>query len=493
MQDLNSPSTKARLEATRRLNDYIERVRRDWHIPGLALSLVKDDEILFSKGYGVRKAGETKHVTEHTLFGSSSVTKTFTAAAIGLLVDEQKLDWDDPVISYIPDFQLYDPYVTQEITIRDLLSARSGLEGGDLMRFGGDFDRREVIRRLRFQKPLYGFRTRAGSYTFMYTVAGLIIEAVTGQRWESFIKERFFKPLGMNASGTSQQTLLRTKNAAMPHIEANGEQESYFTSIPDNVGPGTGIVSNAVELAQWARLHLNNGHYKQKRILSSEVIRELHTPQIVDTSEAARALHPESHFITYGLGWFLSDYRGYKVVEAPGSSLGMGALITLLPEERFGMVLLTNGGNTQHIQAVLKHQLIDWYLEIQDRDWNSKYLQLYKQQQEQVKEWVVRDWAMLEANHIQNTQPSLPLKEYAGAYEDLFYGTATITEEANHLTFHFGPMEGDLEHWHYDTFKLTWKKPVVGIDFITFVLDRNGQVEELRIPSIATFKRRQRP
>lgn len=489
MQAQTSLSTYVRQELLPDLDDYIGKMLADWHIPGLALAIVKDDETIFAKGYGIRKAGEHKAISEHTIFGISSVTKTFTAAAIGLLVDEEKLQWDDPVIKYLPDFQLYDPYVTQELTIRDLLCARSGLDGGDLMREGGDFDRNEVIYRLRYLKPSYSFRTRQGAFTFMFTIAGQVISAVTGRPWDTFIKERFFKPLGMSASGTTRASALHTRNVAIPHIENDNTPEPYIYSIPDNVGPGGGITSNVLDLAQWVRLQLGKGTFKQKKILSSEVINELHTPQIVHQSPLMLLDHPGSNFVCYGLGWFLADYGGQKVIDHNGAMPGMEALVAMLPEKQLGIVALANGFQSRWPLIALKQKVFDSFLELPERDWSEEFLQMKRQQEKQVKEWMNLERKDRISQQIINTRPSLDPAGYVGEYEDTFYGRAFINKEGSKLTFRFGSKYADLEHWHYDTFKAQWRKPLVGEDLITFVLDAEGKVEEMRVSDFANFSR----
>ncbi|GHO44241.1 serine hydrolase [Ktedonospora formicarum] len=489
MQAQTSLSTSVQQDLLSELNDYVGKLLRDWNIPGLALAIVKDDETIFAKGYGIRKIGEHKPISEHTIFGISSVTKSFTAAAIGLLVDEGKIAWDDPVIKYLPDFQLYDAYVTQQLTLRDLLCARSGLDGGDLMREGGDFDRNEVIYRLRYLEPTHGFRTEQGAFTFMYTIAGQVIASVTGRLWDSFIKERFFKPLGMSASGTSRTSALHARNVAFPHLENNGILEPYIYSIPDNVSPGGGITSNVLDLAQWLRLQLGKGTFKQKQILSTDVINELHTPHMIQRSSLVKLDHPEALFACYGLGWFLTDYRGHKVIDHGGTMPGMDALVAMLPEQQLGVVVLANGFQSRWPLIALKQKIFDSFLEQPEHDWSEDFLRMRQQQEQQVKEWIAQRQKQRANHRVANTHPSLSLERYVGEYDDTFYGRAFISKEGDKLTFRFGSKYADLEHWHYDTFKAHWRKPLVGDDLISFVLDQEGKVEEMRVTNFATFVR----
>jgi CubicO group peptidase (beta-lactamase class C family) len=510
------------------LDEDIQQMLHDWHVPGLAVGIVKDDEVVFAKGYGVKNVDEGQPVNEHTIFGVASVTKSFTAACVGILVDEGRVRWDDLVIQHLPNFQLYDPYVTREITIRDLLCARSGLVGGDLMRYGPGYDRDEVVRRLRYLKPGAGFRTTQGSYTFMFLVAGQLVAAVTGQSWDEFIRERIFSPLGMNASRTLLAETLQGENLATPHVELDGKLESTFWLVFDNTGPAGSITSNVVEIAQWLRLHLNDGRYNDQQVLSSAVMREMHTPHIVDHSALARSLNSEAHIVTYGLGWHISDYHSRKMVEHGGAGYGMSAKIAMLPEERLGLIILLNTTYTSQLFEAIKFRIFDSYLlqypqsgsekqvasgrsprlsarnSLQREaekvngpalsaarpDWNTKALEAYRQQREHMREFRINAHEKLEAQHIAGTQPAFALELYTGTYEDEFYGKATVRYEEGHLVFDYGlVLVSDLAHWHYDTFLANWRKPFYGEDLVTFTLNAEGKVEEMKITDLATFKR----
>lgn len=262
----------ARQDPLEGLDQYITEAMRSWEVPGLAIAIVKDDRVLLAKGYGVRKLGDPAPVNEHTLFAIGSASKAFTAASIAMLVDEGKLKWDDPVTNYLPGFQLFDPYATRELTVRDLLCHRSGLERADLLWYGSAFGREEILRRIRYLKPSWSFRSRFGYQNIMFLAAGQIIPAITGKSWDDFVKERLFAPLGMSSSNTSVRDLARSDNSATPHAKIEGKVEPIAWRNIDNVAPAGSINSSAADMAQWIRLNLNWGKFNDKQLISSGAI-----------------------------------------------------------------------------------------------------------------------------------------------------------------------------------------------------------------------------
>src|SRR4030095_13793074 len=267
--------------------------------------------------------------------GSSS--KAFTAASIAMLVDEGKLKWDDPATKYLPGFQLFDPYSTRELMVSDLLSHRSGLTRGDLIWYGSAYDRDEILRRVRYLKPSWSLRSRFGYQNIMYLAAGQIIPAVTGKTWDDFVRERIFTPLGMKSTNTSIRTLSSSDNVATPHAKLNDKVQVVAWRNIDNIAPAGSINSNVLDMAQWVRLQLGDGVYEGKRLISSAAIKEMHTPQTIIRREGPmESLYPEAHFLTYGFGWFLSDYRGRKVVEHGGAIDGMRGEDAMMPGRKLG-------------------------------------------------------------------------------------------------------------------------------------------------------------
>ncbi|MCI0387219.1 MAG: beta-lactamase family protein [Acidobacteria bacterium] len=250
-------------------DDYVSKAMKDWEVPGVAIAVVKDDKVVFAKGYGVRELGKSTPVNERTIFAIGSSSKAFTAAALAVLVDEGKIKWDDPVTKHLPSFELYDAYAAKEMTVRDLLCHRSGLARGDMMWYGSDFNREEILRRTRHLKPSWSFRSQFGYQNLMYLAAGQIVQAVTGKSWDDFVRERLFKPLGMAASSTSTKDLRSSDNVATPHGKIDEKVMPITWRNIDNIAPAGSINSNVVEVAAWVRLQLNQGSFAGQRMLSS--------------------------------------------------------------------------------------------------------------------------------------------------------------------------------------------------------------------------------
>ena len=468
------------------LDDYIQNAMQDWEIPGLAIAIVKDDSVVYAEGFGVRDLRTREPVNPNTLFAIGSASKAFTVAAVAMLVDEDEVEWDDPATEYLPDLQLFDSYASRELTVRDLLTHRSGLSRGDLLWYATDYDRDEILRRVRFLEPSWSFRSHFGYQNIMYLAAGQIIPDVTGESWDEFVDERIFTPLGMEASNTSTLALERMENVATPHAEIDDEVRPIPWRNIDNIAPAGSINSNVLEMAQWVKLQLGHGELGGRELLDSATVEEMHTPQTIIRKEGAWALMaPESDFLMYGMGWFLSDYRGRKVVQHGGNIDGMHALVAMLPEEDLGVVILTNLG-PNYLTYALAHRIFDAYLGAPQKDWSET---LSEQYEELRKQFEAEEKKMEEAR-VSGTNPSLSLEEYAGTYQNEMYGDATVALENGRLVLRRGPnFVGDLEHWHYDTFRAVWRDPTLGKSFVTFGLNPMGKAAELEIQDLAEFER----
>jgi len=472
-------------ERLKEIDAYAAKAGADWRVPGFALAIVKDDRVVFVKGYGVRELGRPEPVDGDTLFAVASNTKAFTAAALATLVDEGRLKWDDPVTKHLPWFQLYDPYVTRELTVRDLLSHRSGLAtfGGDLLWYETTYPREEILRRVRHLRPVHPFRGRYGYQNIMFLAAGEIVPAVTGKSWDDYVRERFFAPLGMARSNTTLRQLKASQNVASPHNEVGGQVRVVKYSNVDAAGGAAAINSSAAEMAEWVRLQLGRGTYQGKKIFSAAAAREMWTPQTVvsGVGESAEKFNPTVHFNLYGLGWFLSDYRGRKVVTHSGGLDGMTSRVALLPEENLGLVVLTNSETP--LQSFLWYKVFDVFTGAPPRDWSAEYLARAVAAREREEAEAKRT----EAGRVPDTRPSLPLSAYAGTYGGQMYGDAKVTEEQGRLVVRLVPSPnyvGDLEHWHFDTFRIKWRESVVypyPRGWVTFVLDARGRVGEMKV------------
>ncbi|HKA18321.1 MAG TPA: serine hydrolase [Blastocatellia bacterium] len=471
---------------SKELDDYINKALKDWDVPGLALAVVKNDQIVFAKGYGVRKIGDPTPVDEKTVFAIGSSSKAFTAASIAMLVDEGKVKLDDPATKYFPGFQLFDPYVTREITVRDLLCHRSGLERGDFLWYGTKYDRDEIVRRVRYLKPSWSFRSNFGYQNIMYLTAGQIVARVSGKSWDDFIRDRFFKPLGMTASSTSINALKEASNVATPHAKIDNKVEVIPWRNIDNIAPAGSINSNVVDMAQWLRLNLGEGSYKGQRLISSGGTKELHTAQTIIRMDPPWTLfYSDAHFLNYGLGWFLHDHRGRKVVEHGGNIDGMSALVSMIPEEKLGLVILTNMNGTP-MTAAIANRVYDVFLGAQPKDYSAELLKTYNGLLEQQKQAEKK----ADEARVKGTSPTLALDQYAGTYSDEMYGDARVSLQNGKLVLATPGFTGELAHWNYDTFQVTWRERSLGKALVTFTLNARGKVDELKLPELqASFKR----
>lgn len=467
------------------IDEYAAKAGRDWDVPGFALAIVKDDKVVFAKGYGVREKNKSEPVDADTLFAIASNTKAFTSAALAILVDEGKLKWDDPVTKYLPHFQLHDSYVTREMTVRDLLSHRSGLAtfAGDLLWYESSYGRDEIIRRVRHLRSTSSFRSRFGYQNIMFVAAGEIVPAVTDTSWDDFLRERLFQPLGMRRTATRHAELMRASNVATPHNEADGRLRAIPFGNVDNAGGAGAIKSSAADMAEWVRLQLGRGTFAGRKIFGAAQSREMWTPHTVlgAISEDAEKFNPTTHFSLYGLGWILNDYQGRLVASHGGGLDGMISRVAMMPEERLGLVVLTNSETP--LSNVLGNKIFDVFLGVPKRDWSADYLARAKQR----KEVAAAAAKKVEDSRVHDTKPSLPLSSYAGTYTGAMFGDAKLTEEQGRLVLRLAPSPnfvGDLEHWHFDTFRVKWREGIVypfPRGFVTFTLDPQGRPAEMKI------------
>jgi CubicO group peptidase (beta-lactamase class C family) len=475
------------------VDQVVERARKEFDVPGIAVAIVKDGDVVLAKGYGVRKQGEPAPVTAQSLFRIASNTKAFTTAALAMLVDEGKIRWDDPVTQHMPGFQLYDPYVTREMTIRDLLTHRSGLGlgAGDLMFFPpGDLGRDEIIKRLRFIKPATSFRSAYAYDNLLYIAAGQLIPAVTGKSWDDFVRDRIFTPLGMTNTFTDVAALRNGRDVATPHNALSGKLEALPQEDMDSSAPAGAIITCVADVAKWMIAQLNGGIVGKTRLFSEARSREMWSAQTIlpiaelpkDSPPAFAATQP--NFAAYGLGWGLRDYRGKRLVSHTGGLSGYVSQTTLVPELKLGVVILTN----QEVGAAFSsvaNTVVDHYLGVPDADWVSAYAARLKKQQAEGEDTVKK----AAGKRNLNTKPALPLASYAGRYRDAWYGDMRIEERAGKLSINFTHtpvLAGDLEHWQYDTFVARWKNRTLDADaYVTFTLKPDGSIDDVRMSAVS--------
>lgn len=478
----SSISQTVTTQVLKNLEEYYAEALSDWGVPRMAIAIVKDDSVIFAKGFGVREIGKPEKVDVNTLFAIASNTKAFTSAALAILVDEGKIKWDDKVIKYLPWFQLYDPYVTYNMTIRDLLCHRSGLAtfSGDLLWYGTSYSREEVIKRARFLKPVYGFRERFGYSNIMFLAAGEIVQAVSGKSWDEFVTERIFKPLKMNRTNTSTNALVGLDNVAQCHTDFEGKTIEIPYLNWDNIAPAGAINSSVSDISKWIKLQLNNGKYGSTQIFSSNRSREMWSPNTLqDVSPNSEKLFPTTHFKAYAMGWGVFDYLGKKIVSHSGGYDGMISYTCLVPEEKLGFVILTNKNSSLYNPLVYK--TLDMFLGGNNTDWSTMMLENNKKQMEMEKKNQMEE----EQKRVKDSHPTLELKEYAGLYGGDLYGNAKVTVENGELKLIFAPapqFNAILKHWQYDTFSIQFPEfPSLPKGKVTFVINASGKVEEMRV------------
>ncbi len=457
---------------------YIEQARQAWNVPGLAVAVVKDNQILLAKGYGVKQLGQPGAVDAETMFACASTTKAMTAVCMGILVDEGKVKWDDPVIQYLPDFQLYDPYVTRELRVRDLFLHNSGVSNSDFLWSGMTLSPDEILRKMRLIKPSYPLRGGFAYQNVFYLAAGQVIEKVSGQPWEVFIRQRIFEPLRMSRTQPTRAATAGDANQASPHYTIKETITVIPNMSPDQVAPAGAVWSSIGDMSKWVRCMLDSSKYEGGRLLRPATFKELFRPQnLIPINQFYPTWQlTKPNWTTYALGWFQHDYKGKKVNLHTGSLAGAIAIHGQLPEANLGIYVF---GNLDHaeIRHALMYKAFDLFALGGNRDWSAELLKLYGDLEahgDQSKQ-------DFEAKRVVNTRSSLPLQAYTGHYADPLYGELEITAEGNSkLVFMLNQVEkATLEHWHYDTFYGDYEKPWYGTGKARFELNTDGKIEKV--------------
>lgn len=471
------------------LDQIVANVQAAFEVPGLALAIVKDDKVVVAKGFGLRELGKPTPVDPGTLFGIASNTKAFTATSLALLVEEGKLEWDAPVTRYLPSFQLGGPYVTRELTVRDLLVHRSGLGlgAGDLLWWPPTtYNRKEIVHRLRFLPIQTSFRSAYAYDNVLYLVAGEVIEAVSGKTWEEFVVERILKPVGMTGSKVMHSAASSGGNIATPHARVEGRVRPVKPFDSDNTNPAGGINSNAEDIAKWMQVQLAKGVLPDgSRLFSEKSYRELTTlvTPIPNPDPPPELAAMRTNFRGYALGFEVRDYKGQKVVTHSGSLPGYLSRIFMVPEARLGIAVLTNQESGEAFNSLI-YRIADHYLGGEKTDWIAAYRSVQERTRKE-------NEAKIEAVNALRTvsSPSLPLEKYTGTFRDDWYGDIRITREGDHLAIQMMPtplLVGTLEHWQYDTFIARWSDREVRADaYVTFWLNPDGSIDRARMSAVS--------
>jgi CubicO group peptidase (beta-lactamase class C family) len=457
------------------LDSFITDAMKQYKVPGLAIGVVQGDRAVYVKGFGVRDINTQQAVTPETLFDIGSCTKAFTAASAAILADEGKMHWDDRVDEYIPFFHLYDPLADENVTMRDLLTHRTGMGGTDLLWYGSTFSLPEIIQRVRYIPPTAGFRSVFQYQNVMYATAGYAVGEASGGTWQDFVREHIFEPLGMRGADFSAVDAQRAADHATPHMK---RPDGNVAVIPwrniDNVAPAGSINAGVGDMTKWIAMQLNDGMANGKRLISEESMKEMRTPHIVVPQGGEFDLFfPQSMQLTYGMGWFIGDYHGHQLVMHPGDIDGFASLVVLIPEIHTGFVILSNLDHNP-VRAGLAYHLIDQLLQLPDEDWTVHFAKVAanfaSEDEKETEEW--------EAKRNPNAKATHELAAYAGTYRNQAYGDAIISVNGDHLTLQFHSIQASLTHFQYDTFvanvgDLGGKTPV------TFNLDDDGNVAKV--------------
>jgi len=475
----------------------VEQLRKEIGAPGVSIAIVEDGKVTLAHGWGVRDITTNQPVDADTIFFTGSTGKAFTNAALATLVDDGKIKWDDRVIDHMPDFRMYDPWVTREMTIRDLLVHRSGLglgQGDLLFLPNSDLTRKETVRRIRYLKPATSFRSGYAYDNILYMAAGQLIEEVTGRTWEQYLRSRVFGPLGMKNSTNTDADFQANPNHARPHSRSDGPIHGLGTQAPldenatisQNAAPAGGLAISANEMSRWLLTQLSRGKIpgSDKRLFSEEQSKQM-WEGVVPTP--IRQFPPEfaatePNFNLYALGWTISDYRGAKVVGHDGAVFGSQATVALLPDKNVGIFIAANSEDGEIILG-LRDELLDHYLGAPRNNWPERFHR-----------WKVGRLNAA-AKQVQTAAakpakigPSMPLANYVGEYADPWYGTIKVTRAGKGLAVHFPHskgMEGPLTHYQYDTFKtnpaLKWVEPA----YVTFSIGADGKVDRVTMKAVS--------
>ena len=465
----------------KKLDAYFTKALSDWDMPGMSVAVVKDGRIIFEKGYGVKELGKNENVNEHTLYAIASNTKAFTTAAIAMLVQEGKLSWDDKVKQYLPYFELYDPYVSREMTIRDLLCHRVGHRtfGGDAIWYLADnMPAEDIIKRARHLPKAYDFRAGYGYSNIMYITAGEVIRAASGKDWSNTIQERILDPLGMNRTVTTIRNLNTKGNYASPHGLFSGKHNPIAWEDWESSAATGGIISSVSDMTKWMIFNLNHGIWRNDTLLTSASRNILWTPHNIFQVDHTSPEHT-THFRGYALGWTVSDYHGRMRVGHTGGYSGMLSTVALVPDENLGVVVLTNG--MKPLFAAIAAYTIDRFLKLPEKDWSADLLTNFNTRTSGDQR--IRDRRNARAT---GTKPSVSLDTVTGTYHAAIYGAIEVKRESEKLTLHFEHSDrfnATLEHWHHDVWEIKWDNAEIlswfSFGTVRFVTDNNLKVTGL--------------
>jgi CubicO group peptidase (beta-lactamase class C family) len=467
------------------VDKLVQDTMKLWQVPGLSIAVVHKDQVIYLKGFGVRRLGQPEPMTPCTIFAIGSTTKGFTTTAMAMLVDDGKMAWDDPVRDYIDWFRLADPLADANVTLRDLVCHRTGLEGHDSLWYGTSLNQEDILRRVAYLPVGHSFRSVWDYNNLMYSAAGYAAGRAAGCTWEELVQKRIFDPLGMTGANFTTAAAQKSPDHATPHHKKNKVEPISWRNL-ENIGPAGSINAGAADMARWIRMQLGKGRFEGKKLISATGLAKTHEPQMVIQMEGLDLMFPETVQTSYGLGWLVQDYHGRPLVSHNGGIDGFSAQVTLFPRDNLGIVVLANRGDVQNMELAIAQQIADSILDLPKKNWPARVFLL-----ESVGK-LARPLADLASTKKQRpgTQPSRELDAYTGTYADMAYGAATVSLEDGSLRIKLDNFQLQLTHFHFNTFKGKWNDPLIEEeDDVQFQLDSNGDVQEMKVARLADFRR----
>ncbi len=470
--------TASDLKELKGFDDFVRKLMRDWKVQGLGVAIARDGEVVYSRGFGLRDVQRELPVTPHSIFAIGSTTKTFTTAALALLADEGKFDWDAPIREYLPTFKLWDSVASERMTGRDLTSHRSGLPRHDLMWYGSSESREELVGRLKYLQNTADFRTVWQYQNLMYMTAGYLVEILSGLTWEEFVRERMFGPLGMAATHINALEVESAPDFSRGYHEQKNKVEPMdFYQGFTAVAPAGSIFSSITDMSQWMLMHLNDGKLGERQFLSEAQVRLMHTPHMF----ISKGQYSELPYSSYGLGWFVEPYRGHDMIHHGGNIDGFSSMLALMPEDGIGVVVLTNMDGTP-VRDIIPYNVFDRFIGGKSVPWNARM----KERRKELREGEKRGKGKRQSDRVRGTRPSHKLEQYAGTYRHAGYGPIRVEYADGTLSASYNGMDFKMEHYHYDVFHLTFERFDITM-LVSFGTDKRGAVSTLSAPLESTL------
>jgi len=460
------------------LNQFIPAQMQKWKVPGLAIAVVQNGQVIYSHGFGLRDVKANLPVTSKTIFAIGSISKSFNSLSMGILNDEGKLDWDKPVRQYLPEFQMHDPVASERMTLRDLISHRVGMAGHDLVWYSSDFSREDLVRRLRFLQSDHDFRSGYHYNNMLVMAAGYMVGKIAGGTWEDFVRQRIFEPLQMNSSNFSVLDSQKSSDFSEPYRK--DEHAGAVSQIPfhpiSTIGPAGSINSNVEDMARYAIFQLGKGKVGDRQLVSEANLTLNHTPQVPMPRGSPSK---EIGFRSYAMGWVISSYRGHRLWWHNGGIDGFYALLSLLPDENFGVVILTNLLDEDPVPEVVAYHIYDHLLGLEPVDFAKRFEELETKQKAAEDEEHTKELS----ERKQNTHPSHELKDYVGRYENPGYGVITVQTDGNGFKATLNKLSFPLHHYHYDVFESPPDSTgAVDIGKLRFQTSMSGDIDSIAAP-----------